>query len=119
MDRKAMHRTLPLVVAASLGTVAMVAAPGAGAADAAAAEALARQNRCLTCHAVDKKKVGPSFKEAAAKYKSDKDAVAKLTTHVTGGGKMKGEGGKDEPHPAVKTKKPEEVRNLVDWILSL
>jgi len=115
-----MHRISPLVVAASLGIVAMVAATSAGAADAAAAEALARQSRCLTsCHAVDKKKVGPSFKDTAAKYKSDKDAVAKLTKHLSGGGKIKGEGGKDEDHPAPKTKKPEEVRNLVDWILSL
>ena len=118
METRAKHRYLPLV-AASLGMIAMGPLTTAGAADAAAAEALARQNRCFMCHAVDKKKVGPSFKEAAAKLKSDKDAVAKLTTHVTGGGKMKGEGGKDEPHPALKTKKPEEIRNLVDWILSL
>lgn len=107
------------IAVASFGAIAMVASTGARSADAAAAEGLARQSRCFNCHAVDKKKAAPSFKEVAAKYKGNGGAAAKLTQHVTGAGKIAGEGGKVEDHPAVKSKKPEDVKNLVDWILSL
>lgn len=110
---------MPMLAAASFAAVAMLASTEAGAVNAAAAEGLARQSGCFTCHAVDKKKVGPAWKDTAAKYKSDKDAVAKLTKHVSGGGKIKGDDGKEEDHPAAKSKKPEDIRNLVDWILSL
>jgi cytochrome c len=78
--------------------------------DAAAAEALARQNNCFKCHAVDKKKVGPAWKDVAAKFKGNKDAEAKLTTHLTTG---------PDGHPTVKAKSPDDTRNLVQWILSL
>ena len=85
--------------------------PGAAlAVDAAAAEALARQNNCFKCHAVDKKKVGPAWNEVAAKLKGDKEAEAKLTKHLTTG---------PEGHPVVKSKSPDDTRNLVQWILSL
>lgn len=118
METELKKRRLPLLAAASFAAVAMLASTEAGSADAAAAEALARQSGCFKCHAVDKKKVGPPYNEVSAKYKADKDAAAKLTKHVTGGGKIKGEGGKEEDHPSVKSKKPEDVKNLVDWILS-
>lgn len=119
MEKGLTIRRLPMLAAASFAAVAMLASTEASAVDAAAAEALARQSGCFKCHAVDKKKVGPPWKETSAKYKSDKDAGAKLTKHLTGAGKMKGEGGKEEDHPAVKSKKPEDVKNVVDWILSL
>lgn len=117
--KEQLNRRLPMLAAASFAAVAMLASTGASAVDAAAAEALARQSGCFKCHTVDKKRVGPPFKDTSAKYKADKDAAAKLTKHVTGGGKMKGEGGKQEDHPAVKSKKPEDIKNLVDWVLSL
>ena len=88
-------------------------------ADAAAAQALARQNNCFKCHAVDKKKEGPAWKDVAAKMKSDKDAEAKLTKHLTTGPKVKFEDGHTEDHPIIKSKTPEDTKNLVDWILSL
>ena len=47
---------------------------------------LAKQKNCLACHAVDKKLVGPSYKDVAAKYKGDKDAVAKLAKKIREGG---------------------------------
>lgn len=112
------HPRSRILAAASFSAAAMLAPACAGAADAEAAEGLARQSGCYKCHAVDKKKVGPSFKDTAAKYKADKDAVAKLQKHITGEGKMKNEQGKEEPHPAVKSKKPDDIRNLLDWILS-
>lgn len=110
---------VPMLAAASFAAVATLGSTQARSADAAAAEGLARQSGCFKCHAVDTKKVGPPWKETSARYKGDKDAVAKLTKHLTGGGKMKNSEGKEEDHPAAKSKKPEDVKNLVDWILSL
>jgi cytochrome c len=119
METGLKYRRLPTLAAVSFAAVAMLASTEANSADAAAAEGLARQSGCFKCHAIDKKKVGPPYNEVAAKYKNDKDAVAKLTKHVSGGGKIRGEGGKEEDHPAAKSKKPEDIKNLVDWILSL
>ena len=55
-------------------------------APAFANQALAQKNNCLSCHAVDKKVVGPAYKEIAAKYKGDKTAEAKLVEKVKKGG---------------------------------
>lgn len=85
--------------------------------DADAAESLAKQNKCSKCHALDKKKSGPSFKETAAKYKDKPNAEQKLYTHLTTSPKVKVDG-KEEEHKAVKAKNEAEVRNLVRWILS-
>lgn len=90
----------------------------AAAVDAAAADALVRKSKCLTCHAVDKKKDGPSFKETAGKYKGKPDALEKLTKHVTVPSKVKVEG-KEEDHETLKTEDPAAVKNVVEWILSL
>jgi len=49
-------------------------------------EALAKAKNCLTCHTVDKKIVGPSYKEISAKYKGDKTAAAKLSAKIISGG---------------------------------
>jgi cytochrome c len=89
----------------------------ADAADDAAAEALARKSKCLTCHSVDKKKVGPSFKDTAAKYKGKADAEQKLFTHLTTNPKVKVDG-KEEQHESLKTTNDAEVKNVVGWILS-
>ena len=65
-------------------TIAAVAAlmlvSQANAADAA--ETLAQKNGCLACHSIDKKVLGPSYKDVAAKYKGDKTAEAKLISKV-------------------------------------
>ena len=68
--------------------VAMMAAAGiVMAGQAHADEALAKSKNCLSCHAVDKKLVGPSYKEVAAKYKGDAKAPAMLAAKVKAGGK--------------------------------
>jgi len=87
--------------------------------DEAAAKTLARQSNCFKCHAVDKKKEGPAWKDVAAKYKGKPDAQARLITHLTTGEKAKFEDGHEEEHAIVKSKNPDEIKNLVDWILSL
>lgn len=85
--------------------------------DADAAEALLKESKCLKCHSVDKKKDGPSYKEIAAKYKGKPDAAAKLTKHATEPSKVEIDGVKED-HGAVKTRDPDKVKNLVEWILS-
>ena len=61
------------LIAAAVGTLALSSA--ASAQDAAK---LAQEKACLACHAIDKKVVGPSYKEVAAKYRSDKNAEVNL-----------------------------------------
>lgn len=85
--------------------------------DADAAESLMKKNKCSKCHAVDKKKDGPPYKETAAKYKGKPDAEQKLYTHLTTSPKVKVDG-KEEEHKALSAKNEAEVRNLVRWILS-
>lgn len=82
---------------------------------AAANEALAKKHNCLACHQVDKKVVGPSFKEVAAKYASDKQAEAKLFDKVKKGGV--GVWGQ-VPMPPNATVPDADVRALVKWVLS-
>lgn len=67
-----------------LAIVAIVSSSGG--AMAADMPDLAKKNNCTACHAVDKKVVGPSFKDVAAKYKGDAGAKAKLATKIIKGG---------------------------------
>ena len=83
--------------------VALTVAAGS----ASAQEALAKSSGCLNCHAVDTKKMGPSFKDVAAKYKGKPDAEATLAAKLTGG----------KDHPAVKAS-PDDVKALVKWVLA-
>ena len=77
---------------------------------------LAKQKNCLACHAVDKKLVGPAYKDVAAKYKGDKDALAKLSNKVKRGGS--GVWG-SIPMPPNTQVSDADIKNLVDWILTL
>ena len=76
---------------------------------------LAQKKNCMACHAVDKKLVGPSFKDVAAKYAGDKEAVAKLSTKVMKGGS--GVWGQI-PMPANPQVSEAEAKQLVTWVLS-
>ena len=100
--------TLSLLVAAGILS--------AGAAQAADEEALAKSKNCLACHAIDKKLVGPAYKDIAKKYAGQKDAEAKLSEKVIKGGK--GVWG-EIPMPPNTTVTPAESTKLVKWILSL
>ncbi|HEY6926002.1 MAG TPA: c-type cytochrome [Steroidobacteraceae bacterium] len=109
-----------LSTAILIGTTLLLAGTGtASAADEGAARGLARQSNCFKCHSVDKKKEGPAWRDVAAKYRDKPDAEAKLTKHVTSGEKVKFEDGHEEDHAIVKSTDPKEIKNLVDWILSL
>jgi len=78
---------------------------------------LAKKAGCLNCHSVDAKVVGPAYKDVAAKYKSDKEAEAKLIKKVNEGGS--GNWG-TMPMPPQKGKMTDaEFKTTVGWILSL
>jgi cytochrome c len=83
---------------------------------ASADQALAQKNACMSCHGVDKKIVGPAFKEVAAKYKGDKTAEAKLIAKVKAGGKGVWGQIPMPPNPQVKD---EDLKKIVEWVLSL
>jgi len=85
--------------------------------DADAAQALMKKSNCGKCHALDKKKDGPPYKETAKKYQGKADAEQKLYIHLTTNPKVKVEG-KEEEHTSLKTKKESDVRNVVRWVLS-
>ena len=89
----------------------------AHAADEPAAEALMKKSKCFTCHSVDKKKDGPSYKEVAAKYKGKPDAEQKLYTHLTTHPTIKVDG-KEEKHESLKTTDDKEIKNVIAWVLS-
>ena len=80
-----------------------------------AQEELAKKHACLACHAVDKKLVGPSYKDAAAKYRGDAGAEAKLVDKVKKG--SQGTWGQ-VPMPPNAGVPDADVRALVKWILS-
>ncbi|HEY5993277.1 MAG TPA: c-type cytochrome [Gallionellaceae bacterium] len=79
--------------------------------------ALAKQSGCMTCHAVDKKMVGPSFKAVAEKYKGDSEAAAKLAVKVRKGGK--GSFGATEMLATPAKVSDDDIKNIVAWILTL
>jgi cytochrome c len=107
------------VLASMVAAGVLLLSGHAGAADEEAARALARQSNCFKCHAVDKKKEAPPWREVAAKYKGKADAEAKLIHHITSGERVKFEDGHEEDHKIVASKDPAAIKNLVDWILSL
>src|SRR6202051_365166 len=106
--------TYVAAIAVALGASGRVVA-----ADATAAQDLAKASGCFKCHGLDKKKDGPALRDAAAKFKPHADAEDKLVYHVTSGERVKFPDGHEEEHKKVKTSDPNQIKNLVRWILSL
>jgi len=86
--------------------------------DADAAIKVARSESCLRCHGVSKKKEGPPYTKIAAFYRNNADAEDALYEHITTGPKVKLTDGHKEKHKAILDKSPEQIRNLVRWILA-
>jgi cytochrome c len=99
----------------ALTGLARVAVPAQAAIDAARAQSLANQNACLGCHAVDRKLVGPSYQDVAAKYKGDAGAQAKLIKKVREGGM--GVWGQI-PMPANPKISDADLKTVIDWVLA-
>ncbi len=90
---------------------------------AAATLELAQKKNCMGCHGVDKKLVGPAYKEVAAKYAKDKDAYKKLAARIQNGSEKNPDGSAKlnwgpMPMPANAVT-PAEAETLAKWILSL
>lgn len=78
---------------------------------------LAKKSNCTTCHAVDKKVLGPAFKDIAEKYKSEQNAQAMLEKKVRGGGS--GAWGKMPMPATAKSVSDSDIKDIVQWVLSL
>ena len=98
-------------IAALLATTAALLATGPAFANAD----LAQKKACMACHAVDKKLVGPAYKDVAAKYAGQKDAAAKLAEKIQKGGS--GVWGA-VPMPANPGVNAAEAKQLADWVLT-
>ena len=95
--------------------VAVMAAAGiVMAGQVQADEALAKSKNCMACHAIDKKLVGPAYKDVAAKYQGDAKAPAMLAAKIKAGGK--GVWGEIPMPPNNVT--PEEATKLANWVLA-
>ena len=76
---------------------------------------LAKKNNCLSCHAVDKKMVGPAFIDVSKKYAGEKDAAKMLAAKIKGG--SKGVWGQI-PMPPNANVKDADAEALAKWILA-
>ena len=79
-------------------------------------QALATAKNCMACHAIDKKLVGPAYKDVAAKYAGQKDAADKLALKIMKGGS--GVWG-PVPMPANSQVNEAEAKKLAAWVLTL
>lgn len=75
---------------------------------------LAQKNNCMVCHSVDKKVVGPAYKDVAKKYADKKDAVAYLSAKIRNGGA--GVWGQ-MPMPANTQVNESDAKKLAEWVL--
>ena len=96
----------------ALGCLVAVAAP------ATASEAIIKKARCVACHAIDKKLVGPAYKDVAAKYRDQAEAPAKLFTKVRQGGAGVWGEIPMTPNPADKIS-DDDLKAAIAWILEL
>ena len=100
---------MKLIAAALISAAALVSAPAMANLD------LAKKSNCMSCHAVDKKMVGPSYQDVAKKYAGNADAVKTLSAKVKAGGK--GNWGQI-PMPPNANVKDADIETLVKWILA-
>jgi len=93
-------------------SVTLLAALGAvlvhGSVNAQSAEDLLKSKNCLTCHDVEKKKMGPAYKDIAVKYKDNKEAEGKLVAALKEG----------KGHPVKVAASDAELKSLVDYVLA-
>ena len=108
MNKQLTTLLLPLIAATGL----MLTQP------AKASEAIVKKARCVACHAVDQKRVGPAYKDVAAKYKGNSKAPALLFDKVRAGGS--GNWGEVPmlAHPADKIS-DDDLKAAIAWILAL
>ena len=104
---------LTFSIAAAVAALAL-----SGTAFAGPGEDQIEANKCGKCHTATTTKKAPSFVSVAEKYKGKADAEDKLIKHVTLSPMIEIDGKKEE-HKSVKSKDAAEIKNMVQWILSL
>ena len=102
--RRALFTLATLVLAAACTTPAL------------ASPELAKAKNCMGCHTMDKKVVGPAFKDVAAKYRNSKDASTQLALKIRQGGS--GVWG-PMAMPANAQVNEADAKKLAEWVLSL
>ena len=100
----------------AIRTLSLAVALGLASGAAMASADLAKAKNCMACHAEAKKLIGPSYKDVAAKYANDKDAVAKLSEKIRKGGV--GVWGQI-PMPANPQVSEAEAETLAKWVMSI
>ena len=109
----------------SVAAITFTLSTSAFAVDETAARDLAKQNGCFKCHNITKadqakkEKDGRPWGEVGEKYSGKAGAEDKLIHHITSGEKAKFPDGHEEEHKVIKTKDMAQIKNLVDWILTL
>jgi len=103
-----------MTIRSTVAALVAVASVTALATPARASEVLAKKHNCLACHTLDKKSVGPAYKEIAKKYKGQAGIEAKLAEKVKKGGQ--GVWG-PVPMPPNAAMSDADIKTLVDWLL--
>ncbi len=109
--------TKNLITLALFALIVAVGVYPAYATDDSSTQALLKKSRCSTCHALDKKKVGPSYREIAKKYKDVAGAEQKLYLHLTTLPKVDVDG-VEEQHVSLQSGNEVEIRAAIKWILT-
>jgi cytochrome c len=99
------------------GALALAATSANAALDDAKAQDLLKKSGCFACHSVDKKILGPTYKEVALKHKGESDAAGKLVKVVRNGSKGSYGSFAMPPNPASKIS-DEDLHNLLVWVLA-
>jgi cytochrome c len=99
------------------GLLALAMSPARAGIDDTKAQGLLKAGGCGACHTVDKKVVGPGFKDVAAKHKGEADAVATVSAKVRAGSKGVYGPVPMPPNPAAKISDAD-LKDLVEWILA-
>lgn len=102
-------------VAFSLPLLMAFGSVHAAAPDPAKVHDILAKNNCLACHAVDKKVVGPAYKDVAAKYKDDANAPKQLATHIRNGSSGVWGPVPMPPNPGISD---EDIQTVVDWLMA-
>ena len=110
-----MNQTLSAYLVLGIAAAVFFNAPQARASEG---EAIVKKARCVACHTVDQKRVGPAYKDVAAKYQGDSKAPARLFDKVRAGGAGNWGEVPMMPHPADKIS-DDDLKSAIAWILSL
>lgn len=108
------NRFIP-ILAAGAGVVALLIGSNSAIAASNGAE-LAQKNACMACHSIDKKVLGPAFKDVSKKYKGNADAVAMLSKKIKDG--STGAWGAIPMPPNGPKVSDADIKILAEWVLA-